>query len=405
MPIKLSRRVARVLDPVTEFLRAEAAGGFLLLLFAVAALVWANSGWSQAYFDLWDTTLTIGFGDLSITQDLQHWVNDGLMAIFFFVISLEIKRELIVGDLRDPRAAALPMLAAFGGVVVPVAIYLAITAGTDATGGWGIPMATDAAFAIAVLLLLGDRVSAGVKLFLVTIAVVDDVFAILVIALVYSGSISLPWLAAALGGLVLVAVMRRLRIASPLAYVLPALAIWVATYESGVHATIAGVALALLTPAGPIRGRPVLEELEHRLHPVSAYVVLPVFALANAGVAFSGELLETGGEVRVALAVALGLALGKLLGIGTMTWIAVRSGLGRLPTGMGARTVAGVAALGGIGFTVSLFITPLAFDAAGLVDSAKVGILAGSALSAVIGLAILSGLPRRSAAQDADRTR
>ena len=405
MPAKLSRRVARVLDPVAEFLRAEAAGGFLLLVFSVAALLWANSPASGGYFDLWATKLTIGVGDVAITEDLQHWVNDGLMAIFFFVISLEIKRELIVGDLRHPRAAALPILAALGGVVVPAAIYLAVTAGTDATGGWGIPMATDAAFAIAVLVLLGDRVGTGAKLFLVTIAVVDDVIAILVIAVVYTGELEPGWLAGAAGGLLLVAAMRRARVASPLAYVVPAIAVWVATLESGLHPTIAGVALGLMTPAKPVGGRPVLEELEHRLHPVSAYVVLPAFALANAGVELGGDLLRTGEEVRVAAAVALGLVLGKVIGIGAMTWLAVRTGLGRLPEGVGARTAFGVAALGGIGFTVSLFIAPLAFTEAGLVDSAKVGILGGSVIAALLGVAVLMGLPHQQSAAEADAGR
>ena len=189
-------KAARILDPVAEFLRAEAAGGILLLVGSVVALIWVNSGFADSYTELWDTELTIGIGDFSITEDLEHWVNDGLMAIFFFVLSLEIKRELIVGDLRHPKAAALPILAALGGVVVPAAIFLAITAGTGATDGWGIPMATDAAFAIAVLLLLGDRVGTGAKLFLVTIAVVDDVIAILVIAVAYTSELSLAWLGA-----------------------------------------------------------------------------------------------------------------------------------------------------------------------------------------------------------------
>lgn len=402
MPTKLTRRVGRVLDPVAEFLRTEAAGGLLLLVFSALALGWANSPWSDAYFELWATDLTIGVGDVSISEDLEHWVNDALMAIFFFVISLEIKRELIVGDLRHPRAAALPILAAIGGVVVPAAIYLAITWDTGAAGGWGIPMATDAAFAIGVLTLLGDRVSTGAKLFLVTIAVVDDVIAILVIAVVYSSSIELVWLAGAGLGLLVVAVMRRAQIASPLAYVPVAVAIWVATLESGVHPTIAGVALGLMTPAKPVRGRAVLEELEHRLHPVSAFVVLPAFALANAGVEIGGDAFGTSTEVRLGLGVALGLILGKLVGIGSMTWLAVRTGAGRLPEGVGRRTALGVAALGGIGFTVSLFIAPLAFSEPALVDSAKLGILGGSVIAALVGIAILAGGPRSRNAREAD---
>ena len=213
-------RTSRVLDPIAEFLRAEATGGLLLLLAAIVAMVWVNVLGGDGYEGFWATELTVGAGSLSITEDLRHWVNDGLMAIFFFVISLEIKRELIVGDLRHPRAAALPILAAAGGVLVPVLIFLVITAGTGTGEGWGIPMATDAAFAIAVLTVLGDRVGTGAKLFLVTIAVVDDVLAILVIALVYTAELHAVWLAPAAGGLLLVAAMRRAAIASPLAYVL-----------------------------------------------------------------------------------------------------------------------------------------------------------------------------------------
>ena len=250
--------------------------------------------------------------------------------------------------------------------------------------------------------LLGDRVSTGAKLFLVTIAVVDDVIAILVIAVVYSSSIELVWLAGAGLGLLVVAVMRRAQIASPLAYVPVAVAIWVATLESGVHPTIAGVALGLMTPAKPVRGRAVLEELEHRLHPVSAFVVLPAFALANAGVEIGGDAFGTSTEVRLGLGVALGLILGKLVGIGSMTWLAVRTGAGRLPEGVGRRTALGVAALGGIGFTVSLFIAPLAFSEPALVDSAKLGILGGSVIAALVGIAILAGGPRSRNAREAD---
>ena len=392
----MSRRGAsRVLDPIAEFLRAEATGGLLLLAASIVAMAWVNSPLGDSYADLWSTKLTLGPGSLSISEDLQHWVNDGLMAIFFFVISLEIKRELIVGDLRHPRAAALPILAATGGVLLPALIFIAITIGTGTSGGWGIPMATDAAFAIGVLTLLGDRVSNGAKLFLVTIAVVDDVLAILVIAVVYTADLEPVWLAVAVAGLLLVALMRRWNVASPLSYVLPALLIWVATLESGVHPTIAGVALGLMTPATPISGRQVLEELEHRIHPFTSLLVLPVFALANAGVALGGSALGTDAEVRVAIAVAAGLVVGKLLGIGAMTWAAVKTGVGRLPEGVDGRTALGVAALGGVGFTVSLFIAPLAYPVATLADSAKIGVLGGSIISAAIGVLILAGGPAR----------
>lgn len=380
----------RVVDPVVEFLRTEASGGFALLAAAVVALIWVNSSASGSYESLWSSKLMIGWGEVAITEDLRHWVNDGLMALFFFVISLEIKREMVTGELRQPRAAALPVLAALGGAVVPAAIFLAITFAGDGARGWGIPMATDAAFAIAVLALLGDRVGTGVKLFLVTIAVVDDVAAICVIAVAYTAELSAGWLAIALGGLAATALLRRLGVVSVLAYVPLGLLIWVATLESGVHATIAGVALALLTPARPIEGRKVLEELEERLHPVTSFVVLPLFALANAGVELGGDALSDADGVRVALAVALGLVLGKFLGIAGMTIAALRLRLGSLPSDVDLRGVVGVAALGGIGFTVSLFITPLAYGDQVLIDSAKVGILVGSILSALIGTAVLA---------------
>jgi Na+:H+ antiporter, NhaA family len=282
------------------------------------------------------------------------------------------------------------VIAAAGGVVVPILIYLAITAGTSATGGWGIPMATDAAFAIAALALLGERVGVGAKLFLVTIAVVDDVLAIVVIAIAYTSDLSLPWLLAAIALIGVVAAMRRLGLVRIWPYAVVGLFVWVATLESGVHATIAGVALAFMTPSGDIRGRPVLEELENRIHPWTSFLILPIFALANAGVVIGGDALDAGDGMRTALAVAIGLMVGKLVGISAATLLAVRFRLGLLPRGVDRRSVIGIAALAGIGFTVSLFIAALAFDDPLLVDSAKLGILGGSIVSAAIGVAILA---------------
>jgi NhaA family Na+:H+ antiporter len=289
------------------------------------------------------------------------------------------------------------VIAALGGVVVPALLFLALTGGGEVGRGWGIPMATDAAFAIGVLVLLGDRVSTGVKLFLLTIAVVDDVIAICVIALAYTADLAPGWLALAAAGLGATALMRRLGVARIAAYVPVAVVVWVAMLESGVHATIAGVALALLTPARPIGGRSVLEELEERLHPLTSFVVLPLFALANAGVELGGGALDAPGGARVALAVAVGLVLGKLVGISAATIVALRLRVGTLPANVDLRGVLGVAALGGIGFTVSLFITPLAYSDPDLVDSAKIGILAGSTLSAALGSAILLRARRSSA--------
>jgi NhaA family Na+:H+ antiporter len=370
-----------------DFLRNEANGGLALLLGSIAALLWVNVIDAGSYASFWGTHLNIGIGDASIDETLGHWVNDGLMTLFFFLISLEIKRELVVGELRHPKRAALPIIAALGGIVVPIAIFFAVTGGHDARG-WGIPMATDAAFAIGVLALLGDRISEGVKLFLLTIAVVDDVAAIAVIAVAYTDHLSLGWLVLAIAGLLVVAAMRALGVRRILAYVVIGIFVWVATFESGVHATLAGVALALLTPAAPVRGRDVLGELEHRLHPWVNLAILPLFALANAGVKLhGGELSDPDGR-RIALAVALGLVVGKFIGIAGATLTAVRLKLGTLPPGVDRRGLLGAAALGGIGFTVSLFITPLAYDDPLLVGAAKLGILGGSLVAATIGITI-----------------
>jgi Na+:H+ antiporter, NhaA family len=269
--------VGRILGPLREFLQAEASGGLVLLGATVVALVWANSPFADSYNDLWHTTLTIGAGGLQVSEDLQHWINDGLMAVFFFVVGLEIKRELVVGELRDPRRATLPAVAAIGGVVLPAVLFLALNHGGPGARGWGMPMATDIAFAVGVMALLGARVSAGAKLFLLSLAIVDDVIAVLVIAVYYSEQVSVGWLVAGLVGLLAMAGLVRLRLPGPLLYplmALLALAVWVEVLESGVHATIAGVVLAFIIPARPVHGRSLLEQLEHRLHPVSSYRLL-----------------------------------------------------------------------------------------------------------------------------------
>jgi NhaA family Na+:H+ antiporter len=380
----------QLLDPVARFLRTEAGGGFALLIGAAAALIWVNLIDASSYTSLWSTDLQIGIGDISITETLGHWVNDGLMVLFFFLITLEIKRELVTGDLREPKAAALPIIAALGGVLLPIAIFFLVIGGAVDTSGWGIPMATDAAFAIGILAILGDRVGVGVKLFLVTIAVVDDVAAICVIAVAYTGEISYGWLALAAAGLALVVAMRAFGVVRVLAYMPIGLFVWVAMLESGVHATLAGVALALLTPARPVNGRKVLEELEERLHPFVSFAILPIFALANAGVELGGSALSDSEGQRVAVAIAVALVVGKFTGIAGATMAALKMRLGTLPTGVDTRGLLGAAALAGIGFTVSLFITPLAYPGGSLLDGAKIGILAGSVIAALIGIAILA---------------
>jgi NhaA family Na+:H+ antiporter len=404
---------------VARFVRTEASGGLALFVAALVALVWANSPWQDSYETLWHSKVTIGFGVFRVEEDLRHFVNDGLMALFFFVVGLEIKRELVHGELADRRVAALPVFAALGGMVVPVVLYLVVAGGGAAGHGWGIPMATDIAFALGVLALLGSRVPSSLKLFLLTLAIVDDVGAIVAIAFFYSGTIDTAALAAAAAGVVLSVALRRLRVDWSPVYVTLAVATWYATYRSGVHATIAGVALALVTPthrlapadtakrwaqdlpdeptAGEIHQMTIVahesvspaEHLEELLHPVTSFVVLPVFALANAGVELRSGMLSGEGSTRVAIAVLVGLVVGKLGGILAGGWLGVRLRVARLPAETRWTHLAGAAALGGIGFTVSLFIAGLAFTDPELTDAAKLAILAASLTSAAVGTALL----------------
>jgi NhaA family Na+:H+ antiporter len=383
-----------VLRPLADFLQTEAAGGVVLLVATIAALVWANT-FSGAYTDFWHHTVRLGIADASIEEDLQHWVNDGLMAIFFFVVGLEIKRELVIGELRDPKTAALPAIAALGGMVLPALLFVAVTAGTDASKGWGIPMATDIAFAVGVLALLGPRIPSPLKLFLLTLAIVDDVGAIIVIAFFYSDDLEPRWM---LGGVVAVLVilaMRRARISPPIAYLLPAVALWVCTFESGVHATLAGVVLGVLTPAvWPHSEASPIERLEHRLHPVASFAVVPVFALANAGVAIGIGDLGDALASSTAWGVVVGLIAGKIVGVSAATLLAARTGAGRLPPGVTPRQIVGVSALAGIGFTVSLFIAELSFGGGrGPLADAKIGVLLASVVGGGLGAAILRGRP------------
>ncbi len=359
---------------------------------------------------------------LRLEETLQHWVNDALMVIFFFVVGLEIKYEIVHGDLRDPKTAALPIVAAIGGMLVPAGVYVLIVGGGPGSGGWGIPMATDIAFAVGVLGLLGRRIPSAARLFLLTLAIVDDIGAILVIAVFYTEDLDLVWLAVAFGLLAVILGMRMLRIWAIWAYIVVGVSVWLATLESGVHATLAGVAIGLMTPATPLlqekvaRGYAqealadrhldadelyrmkflisesvsIVERLQTRLHPVSAYVVLPVFALANAGVHLGGGVLGEALDSAVALGIAAGLVVGKPLGILLASFLAVKVGLGRLPADTNWRMVAGLGAVGGIGFTVSLFIAGLSFPGEELLtEEAKVGILGGSLVAALLGIGLL----------------
>ena len=389
------RRVGRALPPFgDEFVSVEALSGLVLFAAAVAALVWANVS-ITSYRDVWQHHADVGL-DLS----LQEWVNDGLMTVFFFVVGLEIKREIVRGELRDPRTVALPVLAAIGGMALPALVYTTLNAGGSGAEGWAIPAATDIAFAVGVLALLGPRVPRNLKLFILTLAIVDDIGAIIVIALFYSDGVTVGWLAASAALVGVILVLQRLRVATPLAYVVPAVALWVCMYESGVHPTIAGVILGLLTPARPFGGKQVIESLEHRLHPWSSFVIVPLFALANAGIVIDSDTVSRAFDSPVTIGVALGLVLGKSVGITLTTVLGVRFKLGRLPAGVRWPHLVGGAAVAGIGFTVALFVADLSFRGARL-ENAIIGILAGSLLSGLVGAAVIATSARRNNRREA----
>jgi NhaA family Na+:H+ antiporter len=386
----------------SDFVSLEAAGGIVLLLAAAAALIWVNTD-PAGYTSWWHHQLTIGPGELAITESLVHWVNDALMTVFFFVVGLEIKRELVVGELRDRHRAALPAVAALGGMIVPALLFVAINVGGNGIDGWAIPMATDIAFAMGVLALLGPRVPSSLKLFLLALAIVDDIGAIVVIALFYSRGLHGWWLLGAVATVLLVVVMARLDVDHPIAYVVPGIVLWWCLHEAGVEPTLAGVVLGLLTPATPRRGVPVLERLEHALHPLSTFVIVPIFALANAGVVLGSDAIDHALSSRVTIGIVVGLVVGKFVGIFGASAIAMRTRVGTLPDGVGLRHVAGIAVLGGIGFTVSLFITDLAFRGE-VVDDAKIGVLAASLCAATLGMIVLRVLLRGPVATTAEET-
>lgn len=415
--------VRRLIEPLVRFLEIESASGILLVICTAVALALANSPWAGAWSAFWHTELRIEIGSWELHHSLAHWVNDGLMTIFFFLVGLEIKRETVDGELRTFQRAALPIFAALGGMLVPAGIYLLLQGRGEGHRGWGIPMATDIAFAVGILTLLGRRVPTGLKIFLLALAIADDIGAIVIIALFYSGALQLSALGLAGLGFVIIVGMERIGVRSIVAYSLVGAAVWLAMFYSGIHPTIAGVILGLMTPGrawiareslvetmldavdrldGDIerthhRSRLVenltataretvspLERLETSLHPWVAFAIMPIFALANAGVKLQPAAATHG----VALAVAAGLALGKPIGVMLFSWLAVRMGAARLPAGVSWKAIAGAGCLAGIGFTMSLFIGSLALEGM-LLDAGKIGTLAGSTISAVVGLIVL----------------
>jgi NhaA family Na+:H+ antiporter len=416
---------------MVRFLAQETASGVLLLLATAAALIWVNlpGEAGESYHHLWETHFHLQLGGWNVFDGpLEAVVNDALMVLFFFVVGLEIKSELVSGDLSNPRVAALPAIAAVGGMVVPASLYFLSTIGTDGTAGWGVPMATDIAFAVGVLALLGPSIPQRLKLFLLTLAIVDDIGAIMVIAVFYSSGIQFDWLSLALGLLLVVIGLQAFRVWYIPVYVVLGIVIWYATFKSGVHATIAGVALGLLAPARPLLGHrtfesvedvlsgdtanpaavrdltwkvketvPITTRLAAVLSPWTSFVIIPIFALANAGIKLSGESFSALWTSRVTLGVILGLVVGKPVGVFVATWLATRFNVASLPPGISMRHVLGGGAVAGIGFTVALFIAKLAFASgeAGspLLDQAIIGILVASVLATFLGWLILHNTP------------
>ncbi len=422
-PARLIAR--RALAPVERFLAIEASSGILLLLAAAAALVWANSPWRESYVALWHVPLGINLGSFRFERDLHFWINDGLMTIFFFVVGLEIRREIFSGELSELRRAALPLAAALGGMLMPAALYFALNHDRQYAGGWGVPMATDIAFAVGALTLLGKRVPPALRILLLALAVIDDIGAILVIAVFYSAGFSPFGFAVAAAGYAGTTLLQKLGVRNPAAYIVPAIVIWAGAYVAGIHPTLAGVIVGLMTPFHAWYGTerfietaaqsvsnlrhangkdlhavfPHLadieqarreavspgERLQHALHGWVAFGIMPLFALANAGVPL-GEAVLVGEPLLVFSGVALGLVLGKPIGVLGMSWLSVRLGLASLPRGVTWSQVSLVGVIAGIGFTMALFIAALAFPPGAALETAKLAILVASGTAALLGL-------------------
>lgn len=431
------RLAKRILYPIQEFIRAEAFSGILLMLVTLAAIAWANSPWADSYTDTWNTVLTIGFGEFELSKAAILWINDGLMAIFFFVVGLEIKREMISGELSSFRSAAFPVMGALGGMLIPAGIYAYLNQGLEGFGGWGVPMATDIAFAIGILTLLGKRIPLSLKLFLVAYAIVDDIGAVLVIALFYTSELNLLslWIGLLAYGILLI--FSAVRINYIWIYTLLGIVMWVAFLKSGVHATVAGILLATAIPARPkiseeefvsstdnilgelhathIQAYPdpddvpeeedfqaavhtiehnceeamsPLHRLEHALHPWVAYAIMPIFALANAGIVIDASLTE-GFNNAMTWGIILGLVVGKPVGIMLFTGLATVTKLAVKPHAYSWIQLLGASLLGGIGFTMAIFIANLAFSGSTLLPQAKLAILSASFIAGVMGYLLL----------------
>ena len=393
--------IDRVNAALKDFLEQESAGGIVLIAAAALALVIANSPLEDAYFGTLSTKLNVSFGDFAINKSLLLWINDGLMAIFFFLIGLEVKREILTGQLSSLNKASLPLVSAVGGMAIPAFIYVGINIHSpESISGWAIPAATDIAFALGILSLLGPRVPVAIKALLLAIAVIDDIGAITVIALFYTKEIDVVMLGGGAAMLALLFVLGRLRISSSIPYVILSVIIWVFVLKSGVHATLAGVTAAMMVPIIARDGSHMLEHMEHGLHKWEAFVIIPIFGFANAGVSLFGlspaDLLQP-----VPLGIALGLLVGKQIGIVGFAWVAVKAGIVQLPEGVGWRNIHGLSLLAAIGFTMSLFVGNLAFTDPALIDAVKLGVLSGSLVAAFAGFFILKAtLPEEAEADE-----
>ena len=425
--------IEKLTFPIQEFLHKQASGGILLILCTIIALVWANSPLAESYYHLWHTYISLDIGGLGLKYSLHHWINDGLMVIFFFVVGLEIKRELLVGELSSIKKAALPISAALGGMIFPALIYIIFNFGTEGASGWGIPMATDIAFVVGILALLGKRVPLTLKIFVLALAIVDDIGAVLVIAIFYTSQISITSLMIGAGLIVLLVIMNRMGMRNLLIYTIVGIALWLAFLKSGVHATVAGVLLAFTIPASARintkkftdeteslikdfndsgeHGKDVLtnarrlsivdqienncekiltplQRFEQGLHPWVSFFIMPVFALANAGVEIGSGFISSLSQP-VSLGIILGLFFGKQIGVFGFSFLAVKLNLASKPEGVGWNKIYAASLLAGVGFTMSLFIGNLAFESVELLNNAKAGILVASLISGIVGYVIL----------------
>lgn len=425
--------IEKILNPIQEFMHAETSGGIVLIICTIIALVWANSPFAESYHHLWHTFLTFDFGGFMLKHSLHHWINDGLMVIFFFVVGLEIKRELLVGELSSAKKAALPVAGALGGMILPAIIYFSLNAGKEGAAGWGIPMATDIAFVVGIMALLGPKFPFSLKIFILALAIVDDIGAVLVIAIFYTAEISFSALLVGGAILILLIIFNRIGVRSLIVFTITGIALWLAFLESGVHATVAGVLLAFTIPVSSRintkkftnetkelldefdksgeHGENVLtnerrlgivqsiesncekiltplQRFEHLLHPWVAFFIMPVFALANAGVSignnFANALFDP-----ISLGIILGLFIGKQVGIFGFSFIAIKLGIASKPDGVNYTKMYGAGVLAGIGFTMSLFIANLAFSSEELLNIAKVGVLTASLIAGIVGFIVV----------------